>query len=69
MATVASLALPGVALASHGSDDPPGHVSREHHRFDRERHRSHDTIRHHHRDSDDTLGRSPATSDDGPNHH
>jgi hypothetical protein len=66
---VASLALPGVALASHGSDDPPGHVSREHHRFDRERHRRGDTIRHHRRDSDDSLSRSPTGSDDGPNHH
>jgi hypothetical protein len=69
IATVVSLALPGVALASHGSDDPPGHVSREHHRVERERPRSRDTIRHHRRRSDDPLLRSPADSDDGPNHH
>jgi hypothetical protein len=69
IAVVASLALPGVALASHGSDDPASHVSREHHRFDNDRHRGRNSIRHDRRDSDDSPLRARTGSDDGPNHH
>jgi Ni/Co efflux regulator RcnB len=68
IAAVASLALPGVALASHGSDDPVSHVSREHHRSNSDRHRGRDSIRRDRRDRDDTPLRARTGSDDGPNH-
>jgi hypothetical protein len=54
---VAAVAAPGIAQASHGSDDPPSHVRREHHRFE-----------HHRRGSDDVVGHDRRGSDDGPNH-
>jgi hypothetical protein len=56
LAVVASLAVPGVAQARHGSDDPPNHVRHEHHRFGHDRRGSDDGVRHH------------RGSDDGPNH-
>jgi Spy/CpxP family protein refolding chaperone len=39
LATVSALAVPAVAQASHGSDDPVGHVRHEHHRGDALQHR------------------------------
>jgi hypothetical protein len=42
--SIGAIAAPGVAQASHGSDDPVGHVRHEHHRFD------------HHRDRGDRQG-------------
>jgi Ni/Co efflux regulator RcnB len=56
LAAVAAMAVPAVAQARHGSDDPPNHVRREHHRADRD-----DAARD--RDRNDRRG-----GDDGPNH-
>jgi hypothetical protein len=57
LAAAAALALPAVAQARHGSDDPANHVRREHHRLVHHvRHGAHDG-RH------DRRG-----ADDGPNH-
>ena len=40
LAAVSALSVPAVAQASHGSDDPAGHVRHEHHhRGDLQRHR------------------------------
>jgi hypothetical protein len=39
IASVAALSVPAVAQASHGSDDPAGHVRHEHHRGDLHKHR------------------------------
>ena len=59
---IAALALPGVAQARHGADDPAGHV----------RHASH--VRHHHHarhhacGADDAVRHARHGADDGPNH-
>jgi hypothetical protein len=54
---VAALAVPAAAQARFGSDDPPQHVRREHHR-----------LQHHQRGSDDGVNHTRHGSDDGPNH-
>jgi hypothetical protein len=56
LAAVAALAVPAVAQARHGSDDPINHVRREHHLVAGHRHASDDNHRERH------------GSDDGPNH-
>ena len=64
MVAAAVLAVPAVAAAKHGADDPPGHV----------RHSSHATsakqsARHSSTTLDDHGGRGGGHgSDDGPNH-
>lgn len=80
LAAVGAISVPAVAQASHGSDDPPGHVRQEHHRLSHDgRHGSDDPsghVRHeHHRfsrdgrhGSDDAPNHHRRGSDDGPNH-
>ena len=62
LAAVAAMAVPAVAQARHGSDDPPNHIRREHNRF----------AEHHRADRDDaardrtgtgtvTIGVAPTT--------
>jgi hypothetical protein len=71
LAAVAALAVPAVAQARFGSDDPPNHVRREHHRLQHHRQRvddgrrSDNLVEHARRGSDDGAGRG---SDDGVNH-
>ena len=60
IAAVAVLAMPGVALARQGSDDPVKHVRREHH----QRHLGED----HRRGVDDGVAHVRGGRDDGPNH-
>jgi len=61
LTTIAALALPGVAQARHGADDPVGH-----HRHARH-HVRHHTVRHHAvRHAEDNHARHGA--DDGANH-
>jgi hypothetical protein len=68
MAAVAAIAVPAIAQARDGSDDPANHQQREHqvvhhrrhHRLDDRRNSRHDRI-----DNDRRDGRG---SDDGPNH-
>jgi hypothetical protein len=74
IAAVAALglagALPGVALARHGADDPPGHEAAHHHRGHHGRHHAGARIaRHGHDDppGDDNGGKGHG-ADDGPNH-
>jgi hypothetical protein len=43
---VAALAVPAVAHARNGSDDPPNHVRREHHRVHHRRHGSEHRLGH-----------------------
>jgi Spy/CpxP family protein refolding chaperone len=50
-----SVAGAGVAQASHGADDPPGHEANHHHG-------------HHHNHGVDDHHQSHG-ADDGPNHH
>jgi hypothetical protein len=56
-----SLALPGIALARQGNDDPVQHVRREHHRSHLEN--------HHRRGHHDVARHLRGGGDDGPNHH
>ncbi len=65
LAAVPALAVPAVAQASHGSDDPVGHVRHEHHRGgalqhrdrpDRDRGDRHDNDRHDNDRNDDHGG-------------
>ena len=58
LGAVAALAVPAVAQARHGSDDPANHVRREHHRV------AHHVLR----GLDDRGGRARGGVDDGPNH-
>jgi hypothetical protein len=68
LSAVAVLATPAVAQAGHGSDDPPSHVRREHHRLGHElRHGADDGAAHHRHGSDDGPNHRHG-SDDGPNH-
>ena len=65
LAAVAAMAVPAVAQARHGSDDPPNHIRREHrvaehHRADR------DDAARDRREARDRRDRRGA--DDGPNH-
>jgi Spy/CpxP family protein refolding chaperone len=50
-----SVAGAGVAQASHGADDPPGHEAQHHHGH-----------HHNHGNEDHHQGHG---ADDGPNHH
>jgi hypothetical protein len=69
IAAVGAISVPAVAQASHGSDDPAGHVRREDHRFDRNvRRASDDGPNHHRHGSDDGPNHHRHGSDDGPNH-
>lgn len=61
LVTVAALAMPGVALARQGSDDPVNHVRQEH------RHHRH-LGEHHRRGADDGARHVRGGRDDGPNH-
>ena len=54
-----SLALPGIALARQGNDDPVNHVRREHRHLEN----------HHRRGHDDGVRHVRGGRDDGPNHH
>jgi hypothetical protein len=65
LAAVSALAVPAVAQASHGADDPAGHVRHEHHRGgtlqhrdrpDRDRGDRHDNDRHDNDRNDDHGG-------------
>jgi Spy/CpxP family protein refolding chaperone len=65
LAAASALAVPAVAQASHGSDDPIGHVRHEHHRGDFKRHSDrpdrdrgdrHDNDRHDNDRNDDHGG-------------
>jgi hypothetical protein len=62
-AAIAALAIgvggAGVAQASHGADDPPGHEAHHHHHH---HHHGNDDRGHHH-------GHHHGGKDDGPNHH
>jgi hypothetical protein len=59
---IAALALPGVAQARHGADDPAGHV----------RHARHHVRHHHHHHARHTTAsavhHNGHGADDGPNH-
>jgi hypothetical protein len=58
LAALAAISLPAAAEARHGSDDPPQHITREHHR-----------LGHHHRHGrDDIIRHGRHGRDDGPNH-
>jgi hypothetical protein len=57
LSLVAALALPGVAQARHGADDPAGHVRHSSHARHHARHHAHQ-VRHHARHG----------ADDGANH-
>ena len=56
LSAIAALAMPGVAQARHGADDPVGHV----------RHASHTTRHKHHHHT--TRHHARHGADDGPNH-
>lgn len=60
LAAAASLAVPGIALARQGNDDPVKHPRREH------RHRHLEN--HHRRGNDDGARHVRGGGDDGPNH-
>jgi hypothetical protein len=69
LAAVGAISVPAAAQASHGSDDPVGHVRLEHHRFDRDGHRvSDDGPNHHRHANDDGPNHHRHANDDGPNH-
>jgi Spy/CpxP family protein refolding chaperone len=55
--TALALSVPAAALASHGSDDPVGHVRHEH-----------NGAQHHGRHHDDGARHDRRGNDDGPNH-
>jgi hypothetical protein len=56
--TIAAVAVPGVAQAKHGSDDPVGHVRHAVHHTTKAKHKHHHHTRHHARHG----------ADDGANH-
>ncbi len=58
VAGVMAIGGSGVAIASHGADDPAGHE--QHHHKGKHHHGRH----HHHKGEDHHHG-----NDDGPNHH
>jgi hypothetical protein len=56
LSAIAAFAMPGVAQARHGADDPAGHVRHaSHHAKHHKHHAHHSTARH-------------GGADDGPNH-
>jgi hypothetical protein len=61
LSAAVSLALPGIALARQGSDDPVKHARREHRHSHLEN--------HHRRGHDDAARHRHGGGDDGPNHH
>jgi hypothetical protein len=65
LTTIAVLAVPGVAQARHGADDPAGHVRHASHAT---HHARHHHGRHHHRGADDAVRHARGGADDGPNH-
>jgi hypothetical protein len=67
LAAIGAVSVPAIAQARHGSDDPAGHVRREHrHIVTNDRHRD---DRNRDRDRGDDHGRHDGRgSDDGPNH-
>jgi Ni/Co efflux regulator RcnB len=75
IAAAGAVAVPAVAQADHGRDDPAGHVRHEHHHFAHHRHHGHhrradDTVRHvrHRADRDRHDDHGGHGSDDGPDH-
>ncbi|HEX4465160.1 MAG TPA: hypothetical protein VH042_11030 [Solirubrobacterales bacterium] len=58
IAGVMAIGGSGVAIASHGADDPAGHEQHHHHKG---KHHGH---HHHHKGEDHHHG-----NDDGPNHN
>jgi hypothetical protein len=68
IAAVGAIAVPAVAQASHGSDDPVTHVRQEHHRADHRDRRGSDELARHVRRSDERPGDIRHGNDDGPNH-
>jgi hypothetical protein len=62
---IAALAMPGVAQARHGADDPAGHVRHASHAT---HHARHHHARHHARGADDAAGHARGGADDGANH-
>jgi hypothetical protein len=66
LTTIAVLAVPGVAQARHGADDPAGHVRHASHAT--RHHARHHHGRHHHRGADDAVRHARGGADDGPNH-
>jgi hypothetical protein len=58
VAGVMAIGGSGVAIASHGADDPAGHEQHHHHNG------KHHGRNHHHKGQDHHHG-----NDDGPNHH
>jgi Ni/Co efflux regulator RcnB len=64
LTAVAALAVPAVAQARNGSDDPAGHVRHEHHQLARTA-RAHDAPRH---QDVDGPGDGRHGGDDGPGH-
>jgi hypothetical protein len=54
LSLVAVFALPGIAQAKHGADDPVGHVRHASHAHHHARHHAHHHARHHaHHGADD----------------
>jgi Ni/Co efflux regulator RcnB len=68
-ALTSAIAVPAVAQARGGSDDPANHEQRQHQVQNRDRHDRRDDHRRHHRhDRRDNDRRDGRGSDDGPNH-
>jgi hypothetical protein len=69
IAAVGAIAVPAIAQARQGSDDPVTHVRQEHHRADHRLRRGHDDlVRHARHGADDPAGHVRHGGDDGPNH-
>jgi hypothetical protein len=70
LAAAGAIAVPAVAQARGGSDDPPNHEQRAHHVHHHGRHDRADTDRRQRgHDRIDNDRRDRRGSDDGPNHH
>lgn len=63
LTAITALAMPGVAQARHGADDPAGHVRHAAHHV-----RHHHHARHHARGADDAVRHARGGADDGANH-
>jgi Ni/Co efflux regulator RcnB len=70
LTAIAVLAMPGIAQARHGADDPVGHVRHASHatHHARHHHARHHHARHHARGADDGVRHVRGGADDGPNH-
>lgn len=64
LTAIATMAMPGVAQARHGADDPAGHVRHASHA----RHHSHHARHHARHGADDGARHARHGADDGPNH-